>query len=197
MLKPSLDDLIRSSFRSILKNKGRTAQTSLGIIIGVTSVILLTSIGNGLQIYINQQFESLGANTVFVAPGKVFNDNGGFNNSASSRLIATSFTNKDLNDLRRGIKTAVISPNSQTLVDVSTSFANKNAVTTLGSNYLYGPNNNLNPPKGNGRWFNKEEDDKKSNVAILGNSLANELFPNTSALGKKVIAKGKTLNVVS
>ena len=95
MLKPSLDDLIRSSFKSILKNKGRTALTSLGIIIGVTSVILLTSIGNGLQIYINQQFESLGANTVFVAPGKVFNDKGGFSNSPASRLVTTSFTLKD------------------------------------------------------------------------------------------------------
>jgi len=49
MLKPSLDDLIKSSVRSILKNKGRTILTSLGIIIGVTSVILLTSIGNGLK----------------------------------------------------------------------------------------------------------------------------------------------------
>jgi len=60
MLKPSLDDLIKSSVRSILKNKGRTILTSLGIIIGVTSVILLTSIGNGLKGYISDQFESLG-----------------------------------------------------------------------------------------------------------------------------------------
>lgn len=196
MLKPSLDDLIRSSFRSILKNKGRTALTSLGIIIGVTSVILLTSIGNGLQIYINQQFESLGANTVFVAPGKVFNDQGGFNNSSSSRFITTSFTLKDLNDLHRGLRNAIISPNSQTIVDVSTAFANKKGVVVLGSNYLYGPNNNLVPGANNGRWFNKEEDDKKSNVAILGHNLANDLFPNVSALGKKVIAKGKTLKVI-
>ncbi|PJE67010.1 hypothetical protein COU93_01090, partial [Candidatus Shapirobacteria bacterium CG10_big_fil_rev_8_21_14_0_10_36_6] len=135
MLKPSLDDLIKSSFRSILKNKGRTALTSLGIIIGVTSVILLTSIGNGLQIYINKQFESLGANTVFVAPGKIFNDQGRFSNSPSSRLVTTSFTKKDLNDLRRNLKNSTVSPNSQTIVDVSTSFANKKSVTTLGSNY--------------------------------------------------------------
>lgn len=196
MLKPSLDDLIRSSFKSILKNKGRTALTSLGIIIGVTSVILLTSIGNGLQIYINQQFESLGANTVFVAPGKLFNDKGGFSNSPSSRLVATSFTNKDLSDLRRNLKNAIVSPNSQAMIDISTSFANKKGVTTMGSNYLYGPNNNLIPSSNNGRWFNKEEDDKKSNVAVLGYTLAKDLFPTTSALGKKIIAKGKSLKIV-
>jgi putative ABC transport system permease protein len=196
MLKPSLDDLIRSSFKSILKNKGRTALTSLGIIIGVTSVILLTSIGNGLQIYINQQFESLGANTVFVAPGKVFNDKGGFSNSPASRLVTTSFTLKDISDLRRNLKNSIISPNSQAAVDISTTFANKKGVVTMGSNYLYGPNNNLIPSAGNGRWFNKEEDDKKSNVAILGYTLAADLFPKTSPLGKKIIAKGKTLKVI-
>ncbi len=196
MLKPSLDDLIKSSFRSILKNKGRTALTSLGIIIGVTSVILLTSIGNGLQIYINQQFESLGANTVFVAPGKVFNDKGGFSNSPSSRLVSTSFSLKDINDLRRNLKNSIVSPNSQSTVDISTSFANKKGVTAFGSNYLYGPNNNLIPSAGNGRWYNKEEDDKKSNVAVLGYTLANDLFPKSSALGKKIIAKGKSLKVI-
>lgn len=196
MLKPSLDDLIKSAFRSILKNKGRTILTSLGIIIGVTSVILLTSIGNGLQIYINQQFESLGANTVFVAPGKVFNDKGGFSNSPSSHLVTTSFTLKDQNDLHRGLKNAIISPNSQAIIDISTTFANKKGVTTMGSNYLYGPNNNLIPNNNNGRWFTKEEDDKKSNVAVLGYNLANDLFPKSSALGKKIIAKGKTLKVI-
>ena len=196
MLKPSLDDLIKSSFRSILKNKGRTALTSLGIIIGVTSVILLTSIGNGLQIYINQQFESLGANTVFVAPGKVFNDKGGFSSSPSSHLVTTSFTLKDLNNLHRGLKNTIISPNSQAMIDISTTFANKKGVTTMGSNYLYGSNNNLIPSNGNGHWFTKEEDDKKSNVAVLGYNLANDLFPKSSALGKKIIAKGKSLKVV-
>ena len=97
MLKPSLSDLLKSSIRSVLKNKSRTILTSLGVIIGVTSVILLTSIGNGLKIYVNQQFESLGSNTVFVSPGKIFNDNGGFSSQGNSTYITTSFTDRDLN----------------------------------------------------------------------------------------------------
>ena len=95
MLKPSFEDLVKSSFRSILKNKGRTVLTSLGIIIGVTSVILLTSIGNGLKIYINQQFEALGSNAVYISPGKIFNDQGGFNQE-SSGYITTKFTEKNV-----------------------------------------------------------------------------------------------------
>jgi ABC-type antimicrobial peptide transport system permease subunit len=86
ILKPSLDDLLKSSLRSIWKNKGRTVLTSLGIIIGVTSVILLTSIGSGLKKYVSDQFDSLGANSVYVSPGRIFNDQGGFSQSAGQLL---------------------------------------------------------------------------------------------------------------
>ena len=43
----------------------------LGIIIGVSSVILLVSIGTGLKNYIVEQFESLGANTIMIVPGEM------------------------------------------------------------------------------------------------------------------------------
>lgn len=195
MLKPSLDDLIRSSFRSILKNKGRTALTSLGIIIGVTSVILLTSIGNGLQIYINQQFESLGANTVFIAPGKVFNDKGGFNGGGgASRFVSTTFTQNDVTTLKRALKSATIVPVSVAMVEVKSNKITKSDVSIIGSTYQYASSSN-NIPKV-GRTFTKEEEDKKADVIVLGNGLANELFPNGSALGKKIIVKGKNMKII-
>lgn len=195
MLKPSLDDLIRSSFRSILKNKGRTALTSLGIIIGVTSVILLTSIGNGLQIYINQQFESLGANTVFIAPGKIFNDKGGFSSGGgASRFVSTTFTQNDVTTLKRALKSATIVPVSVAMVEVKSNKITKSDVSIIGSTYQYATSSN-NIPKV-GRTFTKEEEDKKADVIVLGNGLANELFPNGSALGKKVLVKSKSMKVI-
>ena len=45
--------------------------TTLGIIIGVTSVIALVSLGNGVQQFINNQFEGQGSNLVFVIPARV------------------------------------------------------------------------------------------------------------------------------
>lgn len=197
MLKPSLDDLLKSAFRSILKNKGRTILTSLGIIIGVTSVILLTSIGNGLQIYINQQFESLGANTVFVAPGKVFNDKGGFNNQGGGgRFVSTSFTKDDITTLKRYVKNVTIVPVSVTMVEMKSNKITKSDVTIVGSTYQYAASANYLPSSGNGRTFNKEEEDKKANVIVLGNTLAHDLFPSGSALGKKVIVKSKSMKVI-
>ena len=98
-IKPSIGDLFKSSFRSILKNKSRTSLTSLGIIIGVTSVILLTSIGNGLKKYVNDQFESLGSNLIYVVPGKVFNDNGSFG-GPDGRFVSVTFSEKNISELK-------------------------------------------------------------------------------------------------
>jgi putative ABC transport system permease protein len=196
MLKPSLDDLIKSSIRSILKNKGRTVLTSLGIIIGVTSVILLTSIGNGLKSYITSEFDALGANSVFVAPGKIFNDKGGFNSSAGSRFITTSFSLTDIANLRRALRGSTVIPMAISSVDVKSSKTTKTNVTLAGTSYQFGESGNRLPDPGNGRWFNSDEENKKSPVVVLGFTLANDLFPTSSPLGKRVIIKGRNFKVV-
>ncbi len=194
MLKPSLNDLLKSSFRSILKNKSRTILTSLGIIIGVTSVILLTSIGNGLKKYVTDQFDSLGANSIYVSPGKVFNDDGGF--SQSGGMMLNTFTQKDVATLNRKLNNVDITPASAVFADISSSFSTQKNIEIDGSTENFGKNNNLSPSKGNGRWFTKEENDKNTPVIVLGYQLALDLFPKSSAIGRKVIVKGKTLKVI-
>jgi len=194
MLKPSFSDLLKSSFRSILKNKSRTILTSLGIIIGVTSVILLTSIGNGLKKYVTDQFDSLGANSIYISPGKVFNDNGGF--SQSGAMMTTSFTQKDVSNLKRKLKDVEVTPASAVFADVSSSFSTQKTIEIDGSTEKFGVNNNLAPSEGNGRWFTEEENSKKTPVIVLGYQLAQDLFPKSNAIGKKVIIKGKTLKVI-
>jgi putative ABC transport system permease protein len=196
MFKPSLDDLLKSSIRSILKNKGRTILTSLGIIIGVTSVILLTSIGNGLKSYVADQFDALGANSVFVAPGKIFNDKGGFNSTSGSSFIATSFSLTDVKDISRALRGNMVIPISITSADVKSGKANKSAISIVGTSYQYGSASNNLPGASNGRWFTPEEETKKSDVTVLGYTIANDLFPDSGAVGKKIIIKGKNLRVI-
>ena len=194
MLKPSFNDLLNSSIRSILKNKSRTILTSLGIIIGVTSVILLTSIGNGLKSYINDQFEQLGSNLVFIVPGKVFNDKGGFEQGASSRYVSTSFTDKDVRDLKRGIKNSLVLPLNITQVEVKHANTIKKNITMVGSLEEYSTTVNSIPKIG--RWFTNEENDKKSNVVILGYQISQDLFGTTNPLGKKIIISSKNYTVI-
>lgn len=198
MLKPSLDDLIKSSLRSILKNKVRTMLTSLGIIIGVTSVILLTSIGTGLKSYITKEFDNLGANTIFISPGKIFNDNGGFNNSGggAGRFVSTSFTNEDISALKRSLRGNTIVPVTVSSVDIESPNFTKSEASIVGSTHQYGESSNNLPSTGNGRWFTKEEEDKKAAVLILGNTIANDLFPSGNALGKRVSIRNKQFKII-
>nr|MBP6045419.1 ABC transporter permease [Candidatus Woesebacteria bacterium] len=56
--------LLKTALFNFSRNKGRTFLTSLGILIGVMSVVLLTAAGLGLKKYIQQQFESFGSNTL-------------------------------------------------------------------------------------------------------------------------------------
>jgi putative ABC transport system permease protein len=60
---------IRLALRALTTNKLRSALTMLGIIIGVGAVITLMSVGEGVQVYITQQFEAIGTNLFFVVPG--------------------------------------------------------------------------------------------------------------------------------
>jgi len=194
MLKPSFQDLVKSSFKSILKNKSRTILTSLGIIIGVTSVILLTSIGNGLKEYVTTQFDALGANSVFVAPGKIFNDDGGFNNSASSNFITTSFSLSDLSNIKRNFREDIVIPVAITSVEVKSNKITKSDIALAGTSYQFPQAANRKIKEG--RWFTKEEESKKNKVIVLGYGVANDLFPTSNAVGKKVIIKGKNLKVI-
>src|SRR4030066_1400149 len=65
------DDLVKLSFRSLFANKLRSFLTTLGIVIGVFAIIMLVSIGTGLQSYITKQFSSLGSNLIYIVPGKI------------------------------------------------------------------------------------------------------------------------------
>jgi putative ABC transport system permease protein len=88
-------EVFRTSATAIRTNKVRSFLTTLGIVIGVSSVILLVSIGNGLQAYVTKQFQDLGANLLFVAPGKIKISGGG-----PPRSTTAKFTFEDVRGLR-------------------------------------------------------------------------------------------------
>ena len=67
----NIRELLQLSFRALRANKMRSILTMLGVIIGVFAVILLVSIGSGLQNYITKQISGLGSNLIFVIPGRV------------------------------------------------------------------------------------------------------------------------------
>ena len=76
-LKNGIYHLIISALADFKRNKVRTFLTSLGIMIGVLSVVMLIALGLGLKNYIKESFEGLGANMVMIMPGSGFGGGGG------------------------------------------------------------------------------------------------------------------------
>ena len=76
----SVKETLKAAIRSLLLNKVRSFLTMLGVIIGVFAVISLVSLVGGMKNYIEDQFEGLGSNLLFVIGGKVNTSQGqGFN----------------------------------------------------------------------------------------------------------------------
>ena len=96
---------VKVALRALTANKLRSVLTTLGIIIGVTSVIALLALGNGVQQFINQQFQGQGSNLVFILPSRV--EQGGASRAGfrafapgSRSGTALSLTQGDANALR-------------------------------------------------------------------------------------------------
>ncbi len=91
-------EYIKLAITALRTNKVSSLLTMLGIIIGVASVILLVSIGTGLQHWVTEQFASLGANTIMVMAGDVDVSQG----PRGAMMSASKFELSDVSDLERG-----------------------------------------------------------------------------------------------
>ncbi len=181
-----MKDTILIALKAILVNKTRSFLTMLGVIIGVGSVVLLTSIGTGLQAFVTAQFASLGTNTVYIVPGNPFGEGGSSFGGPETVLeslrptLKTNFLNSVLRENRDVIRDGAIA---------ATNFAvgkyrdTTKKVTLLGVTSNYG--NILNAAVVKGEWFSSSDDDRKERVAVLGHKVAEELFGEIDPVNKK------------
>lgn len=182
---------IRSAFFDFSRNKGRTFLTSLGILIGVMAVVLLTAFGLGLRAYIEQQFEDLGSNLIRVVPGNPL-EGGSFSNPGS--YITIEFDEKDVQSLSRirEIKTTV---------PVYTKTINMVAGNNKESSTIYastaGIFTALNVKAEYGTLYTDQDVDKRSKVIVIGPTLAADLFSSAkNAVGKSVKFEGQKYMVI-
>lgn len=184
--------ILSIAFKAILVNKTRSFLTMLGVIIGVGSVVLLTSIGTGLQSYVKEQFADLGTNTLYVVPGNPFGESGGFGNEAAfiestKPTVKLSYFKMIMRDnrdtLAGGVPTAL-----------GTGEAKYRDVTKRVT--LYGVTNDYetvrNTKTATGKWFSDTAEDKGDRVVVLGPKIASELFGEVDPVNKKFIIEGKS-----
>lgn len=183
--------LIRTAFEDLKKNKGRTFLTSLGILIGVLSVVLLISFGVGLRNYIENQFQSLGTNIIIVLPGSVIS-NGNFRSGA--RALTANFDDTDTIKLQRIDNTDYVVPVFTKSISVTSAKDSKIADLYATTSDIF-PLRNLEPMIGT--LFTKSDVEKRSKKAVLGPKIARDIFvTEEAALGKTVRLEDQTFTVI-
>lgn len=172
---------VKLALLSLRTNKIRSFLTMLGIIIGVSSVILLVSIGSGLQEYITTQFQSLGANTIFIMPGKVDLKNV---QTAGQSMMTSKLETSDVADLTHG--SSVITEVSPAVAGVGLiSYRGKTISTeTAGVWENYFSIQNFEPASGD--IIRQTDVERSRKVIVLGDKPATDLFGDTDPVGQWV-----------
>jgi len=165
-------DAFKTATRSLTHGKMRSALTMLGIVIGISSVIVLMSIGQSAQDLILNQVKSVGSNLIIVIPGAP--SNGKFTSTASEQgIVITSLQQRDIDALER-----------EPSVDEAAPLVSGQAEVVYGNNNktvsYQGVTANMFPVRnltiGKGFAFSKSDVDSANHVAVIGPDLAKTLF---------------------
>ena len=175
-----ISETFKSATVALNSNKVRSALTMLGVIIGVAAVVLLISIGRGIQNYITDQFEALGSNLIFVSPGKV-----GIGKDPGSSFSRNKLDEKHIKLIESHASEAYSAITPLIQVGETVRYKNKNFFASItGTNEKQ--TEILNYKLDEGRFFTKSEVRNKSKVAVIGQSVLSELYANQSPIGKKI-----------
>jgi putative ABC transport system permease protein len=169
------------SVESLLAQKLRTVLTVLGMVIGVSSVILLVSLGEGAKKYVMREFEGLGANLIVIQPGKSDKKTHfGPPVGAAQRKMTTA----DVAAIeRRAVNLEAVSGLILGTVSVRHEESISN-ITVFGTNEQFPEIITL--QIGRGSYFSREEDEYRRRVVVLGNNIAEELFGDDDPIGRTV-----------
>ncbi|MDT5156899.1 MAG: putative transport system permease protein [Acidobacteriota bacterium] len=183
--------IIRIAFRALARNKTRAALTMLGIIIGVSAVIVMVSIGQGAQASVQAQIESMGTNLLFVSAGA---QNVGGVRSGAGDSGTNTLTIEDLEAIRREVPSvALVSPviNSRSQLVVG----NQNWSTSVQGVSEQFPEIRKWAVAG-GDFFTDADVRSASRVIVIGQTIADNLFPGADPLGQTVRVSNMPFRVV-
>ena len=164
------------ALKEIRRHKTRSFLTTLGIIIGVASVVTMVSLGNGATQSVQDQVSSLGTNMLVVRPSRGFGRGGG--------ARPTLFELDDVEAIQTQIAgIRAVAP--QTATQATAIFEAQNWSTTVtGTTNEYFQASNLELDVG--REFSDSELIGGKSVCIIGETIRANLFRNTAALGKSL-----------
>jgi putative ABC transport system permease protein len=181
-------NVLKIALRALARNKARSALTMLGIIIGVASVIAMVSLGQGAQRQVQDQISSMGTNMLILSAGP--QRTAGVRGGAGT---ASTITLDDLEAIAQAPSVASVSPSVG--VGVTLVYGNQNWTTRaegIGPDYLRIRNRTLI----SGEFFTPAEVRSAARVAVLGQTVVDQLFPGGDPVGQTIRVRNLPFRVV-
>jgi putative ABC transport system permease protein len=181
----------KTAIRGLAMNKMRSFLTLLGIVIGITAIILVMSLGQGAQNLILSEVQSVGSKVIEIRPGK---EPKGFNDIL--QMFGDSLKEKDLNLLRKK-ENLPHAESVQPLVfgSATTVFENEaKNISIYGVAEGFGKNYNVEVDEG--RPIDDDDVKNYASVVVIGSKVKEDLFGSSEALGQKIKIKNRNFKVI-
>ena len=184
-------DVLEETYAALSANKVRTSLTMLGIIIGISSVIAMTAIGNGAKASIQSSIQSIGSNLVIITPGAQRS----FGGPSTGRGSAQTLTVADGQAI-----TNTISNVSAVALDVSgrqqvTAKGTNTNTSVIGTTSSYAAVRNVTVTDGN--FLSDANINSAAKVAVIGPTTSDDLFGvGSEAVGQTIRIKGNEFKVI-
>ena len=184
---------IQIAVRGLWRNKGRTALTSLGIMIGIASVVMVVSIGSGAQSLIINQIKSVGSDLIGVLPGGQLED------GPPAAVLGVTVTTLTLDDVD-----ALSDPSNVSNVVGVCGYVKGNATVTSGGtaeetffngvSFSYPDVEEVKIAEG--RFFDEFDQKGMERVVVLGSTVAEELFNGSNSIGENIKINREQFQVI-
>src|SRR2546430_12245629 len=188
----NLYEALRMAANGLLANRLRSALTMLGILIGVTAVILLVAVGNGASVQINNQIQALGANVIYVYPSNA-RGSGGVSQGFGT---GQSLTQEDVDALN----------NRQQAPDVVAAIpiAQSGGQITYGNQNYFAPTTGTTPAfptvrnytLAQGSFFSDDDVKARHRGVVLGQTVVDNLCVSTDPIGQTIKISRQSFRVV-
>ncbi|WP_411286695.1 ABC transporter permease [Phenylobacterium sp.] len=183
-------ELIRFAVGAIVAHPLRSALTSLGVVIGVAAVVMMTSIGLGAQQRVTGAIAGLGSNLIIVSPN--FQRGGGFASAGAGQGF--SLTDGDAEAIARQVEgVAAVAPVVRGQAQLAAEGANWNTrIEGVTPPYLIARDLTI----AQGRMFDEREARQGRKVVVVGPTVARELWGDADPVGRRVRVRSVPFEVV-
>jgi putative ABC transport system permease protein len=188
----SATEAVRMALQGVLANRLRSLLTLLGVTIGVAAVIILVAVGHGSAVAVQQRIEALGTNLLTIQAGNRL-----FGRSSATATSFTFLTLKDVKLLEDATQapdvktvTPVVSPQSVTAANGSSSETPGQVVGTTPS-YAEARKETV----ADGTFITAANETRRDRVAVIGPTVATNLFPGRDPVGQTIQLNGASFEV--